>query len=64
MGYFSLDNLKLIDQQKAFYLSRLPLKNRIYQKNPAPEFLRNGAIKKKQSTPFVKWCRSSCDNPP
>ncbi|WP_028777532.1 IS4 family transposase [Shimazuella kribbensis] len=47
LGYFSLDNLKQIDQQRAFYLSRLPLKNRIYQKNPVPEFHGNGAIKKK-----------------
>jgi hypothetical protein len=47
LGYFSLDHLKQIDRQEAFYLSRLPLTNRIYQKNPTPEFFPNRKIKKK-----------------
>mgnify|MGYP003945775923 CR=1 FL=1 len=47
LGYFSLEDLDQMDQRDVFYVSRLKLNNRIYQKNPAPEFLQNGTMKKK-----------------
>jgi hypothetical protein len=35
-----------MDQRGVFYVSRLKLNNRIYQKNPEPEFFRDGSLKK------------------
>jgi hypothetical protein len=46
LGYFSLEDLDQMDQRGTYYVSRLKLNNRIYQKNPEPEFFRDGTIKK------------------
>ncbi len=46
LGYFSLVDLDQMDQRGVSYVSRLKLNNRIYQKNPEPDFLRDGSLKK------------------
>jgi hypothetical protein len=46
LGYFSLEDLDQMDQRGVYYVSRLKLNNRIYQKNPNPEYFRDGRIKK------------------
>lgn len=46
LGYFSLEDLDQMDQRGVSYVSRLKLNNRIYQKNPEPEFFQDGTIKK------------------
>jgi hypothetical protein len=46
LGYFSSEDLYEIDQQGAFYVSRLKRNSRIYTKNPEPEFHADGRIKK------------------
>jgi Transposase DDE domain len=46
LGYFSLEDLDQMDQRGVFYVSRLKLNNKIYKKNPKPEYFRDGAIKK------------------
>jgi hypothetical protein len=46
LGYFSLEDLYQMDQRGVSYVSRLKLNNRIYQKNPEPEFFQDGTIKK------------------
>jgi hypothetical protein len=35
-----------MDQRGAFYVSRLKLNNRIYQKNPEPTYFQDGTLKK------------------
>ncbi len=46
LGYFSLEDLDQMDQRGVSYVSRLKLNNRIYQKNPEPEYFQDGRIKK------------------
>ncbi|WP_028777279.1 IS4 family transposase [Shimazuella kribbensis] len=46
LGYFSLEDLDQMDQRGAFYISRLKLNNRIYQKNPEPAYFQDGTLKK------------------
>ncbi|WP_212774834.1 IS4 family transposase [Polycladomyces abyssicola] len=46
LGYFSLVDLDQMDQRGVFYVSRLKLNNKIYKKNPAPEYFKDGSIKK------------------
>ncbi|TKA00084.1 IS4 family transposase [Bacillus thuringiensis] len=46
LGYFSLEDLDQMDQRGTYYISRLKLNTNVYVKNPAPEYFKNGAIKK------------------
>ena len=46
LGYFDLEDLHTIHEQKAYYVSRLKLNTRVYQKNEHPETFRNGTVKK------------------
>jgi len=46
LGYFDLGDLQAIHDKKAYYISRLKLNTRIYIKNPAPEYFKNGTLKK------------------
>lgn len=46
LGYFSLEDFNEINQRGAYFLSRLKLNMRIYQKNEHPEYFQNGTIKK------------------
>lgn len=46
LGYFDLEDLFKIHEQKAFYVSRLKLNTRVYLKNETPETFRNGTVKK------------------
>ncbi|AND28751.1 IS4-like element IS231F family transposase [Bacillus thuringiensis] len=46
LGYFSLEDLDLMDQRGTYYISRLQLNTNVYVKNPSPEYFKNGAIKK------------------
>ncbi|PGW21816.1 IS4 family transposase [Bacillus thuringiensis] len=46
LGYFDLKDLHTIDKCGAYFISRLKLNTRIYQKNKAPEYFQNGTIKK------------------
>ena len=46
LGYFDLGDLQAIHNKKAYYISRLKLNTRIYIKNPAPEYFKNGTLKK------------------
>ncbi|PFR56331.1 IS4 family transposase [Bacillus thuringiensis] len=45
-GYFDLKDLYTIDKCNAYFISRLKLNTRIYQKNKEPEYFQNGTIKK------------------
>ncbi|PFY73598.1 IS4 family transposase [Bacillus wiedmannii] len=46
LGYFHLKDLQHIQDQKAYYISRIKSNTRIYQKNPNPDYFRDGRIKK------------------
>ncbi|MED0887265.1 IS4 family transposase [Bacillus mycoides] len=46
LGYFDLKDLHTIDECGAYFISRLKLNTRIYQKNREPEYFQNGTIKK------------------
>ncbi|PEZ37234.1 IS4 family transposase [Bacillus thuringiensis] len=46
LGYFHLKDLKHIQDQKAYYTSRIKSNTRIYQKNPNPDYFQDGRIKK------------------
>lgn len=46
LGYFDLKDLHQVDENGAYYISRLKLNNRIYLRNPEPEYFKNGTIKK------------------
>ncbi|GMR63821.1 IS4 family transposase [Bacillus cereus] len=46
LGYFDLRDLHAIDECGAYFISRLKLNTRIYQKNREPEYFQNGTIKK------------------
>ncbi|PGV79439.1 IS4 family transposase [Bacillus thuringiensis] len=46
LGYFDLKDLHTIDKCGAYFISRLKLNTRIYQKNKAPEYFQNRTIKK------------------
>ncbi|MED2915233.1 IS4-like element IS231Y family transposase [Bacillus thuringiensis] len=46
LGYFHLKDLQYIQDQKAYYISRIKSNTRIYQKNPNPDYFRDGRIKK------------------
>lgn len=46
LGYFDLKDLHTIDKCGAYFVSRLKLNTRIYQKNKEPEYFHNGIIKK------------------
>jgi len=47
LGYFCLEDLHTIHEREAYYVSRLKLNTRVYQKNENPEYFRDGTIKKK-----------------
>lgn len=46
LGYFDLKDLHTISECGAYFISRLKLNTRIYQKNKEPEYFQNGTIKK------------------
>ncbi|MEX6701969.1 IS4 family transposase [Peribacillus frigoritolerans] len=46
LGYFDLHDLQKMNDEGAYYVSRLKLNSRIYRKNDKPEFFRNGTVKK------------------
>lgn len=46
LGYFDLKDLHQMDEEGAYYISRLKLNTRIYQRNPNPEYYKNGKVKK------------------
>ncbi|EJQ73089.1 IS4 family transposase [Bacillus toyonensis] len=46
LGYFHLKDLQQIQDKKAYYISRIKSNTRIYQKNPDPDYFRDGRIKK------------------
>ncbi|MED1671921.1 IS4 family transposase, partial [Brevibacillus laterosporus] len=46
LGYFDLQDFEHMDMRGAYYISRLKLNNRVYQKNPHPEYFKDGKIKK------------------
>jgi hypothetical protein len=46
LGYFSLEDLNQMDQRGTFYVSRLKINTRIYQKNPNPTYFQDGTSKK------------------
>ncbi|MGW5951703.1 IS4 family transposase [Bacillus mycoides] len=46
LGYFDLKDLHTISECNAYFISRLKLNTRIYQKNKEPEYFQNGTIKK------------------
>lgn len=46
LGYFDLKDLHTIDEHSAYFISRLKLNTRIYQRNKEPEYFQNGTIKK------------------
>lgn len=47
LGYFCLEDLHTIHEKEAYYISRLKLNTRVYQKNENPEYFRDGTLKKK-----------------
>ncbi|MCP9280598.1 IS4 family transposase [Bacillus wiedmannii] len=51
LGYFHLKDLQHIHDSKAYYISRIKSNTRIYQKNPNPDYFRDGRIKK--STQYI-----------
>ncbi|GAB6482165.1 hypothetical protein bcgnr5384_48370 [Bacillus cereus] len=46
LGYFHLKDLHHIQNEKAYYISRIKSNTRIYQKNPSPNYFQDGRIKK------------------
>lgn len=46
LGYFKREYFKYIDENKAFYISKLKSSSALYEKNPNPEMHKNGRIKK------------------
>lgn len=46
LGYFDLKDLHQMDENEAYYISRIKLNTRIYQRNPDPEYFKNGTVKK------------------
>ncbi|MES5949131.1 IS4 family transposase [Bacillus toyonensis] len=46
LGYFHLKDLQHIQENKAYYISRIKSNTRIYQKNPTPDYFQDGRIKK------------------
>ncbi|MDQ0201240.1 hypothetical protein J2S10_004446 [Neobacillus ginsengisoli] len=46
LGYFDLNDLHQMDENEAYYISRLKLNTRIFLKNPEPEYFKNGTVKK------------------
>ncbi|MGR9594491.1 IS4 family transposase [Bacillus thuringiensis] len=52
LGYFHLKDLQHIQDQKAYYISRIKSNTRIYQKNPNPDYFRDGRIK--QGTEYIQ----------
>lgn len=52
LGYFKISHLQKIDQAQAFYISKIKRTAAVYQKNPNPEFKRDGTIYK--STEYKK----------
>jgi hypothetical protein len=52
LGYFDLTDFHQMDERGAYYISRLKLNTRIYQKNEHPETFKNGVIKK--STEYIQ----------
>ncbi|MED2922664.1 IS4 family transposase [Bacillus thuringiensis] len=46
LGYFHLKDLQHIQDQKAYYISRIKSNTRVYQKNPNPDYFQDGRIKK------------------
>ncbi|PFJ03883.1 IS4 family transposase [Bacillus cereus] len=46
LGYFHLKDLQYIQDQEAYYISRIKSNTRIYQKNPNPDYFQDGRIKK------------------
>ncbi|MBJ8055812.1 IS4 family transposase [Bacillus cereus] len=52
LGYFHLKDLQHIHDSKAYYISRIKSNTRIYQKNPNPDYFRDGRIKK--STQYIQ----------
>lgn len=46
LGYFDLKDLHQMDEEGAYYISRLKLNTRIYLRNPNPEYYKNGKVKK------------------
>jgi hypothetical protein len=47
LGYFCLEDLHTIHEKEAYYISRLKLNTRVYQRNENPEYFRDGTLKKK-----------------
>jgi len=46
LGYFCLEDFHQIEQQEAYYISRLKINVRIYRKNEKVERFKNGKVKK------------------
>lgn len=46
LGYLDLNDLAIMDSRGAYYVSRLKLNGRVYQKNPHPKYFRDGRLKK------------------
>ncbi|MFD1678239.1 transposase [Alicyclobacillus fodiniaquatilis] len=46
LGYFCLADFREMEQRGAFYVSRLKLNVRVYEKNPIVEYFQNGNVKK------------------
>ncbi|MCU7678918.1 IS4 family transposase [Bacillus thuringiensis] len=46
LGYFHLKDLQHIQDEKAYYISRIKSNTRIYQKNCKPDYFQDGRIKK------------------
>ncbi|WP_139057180.1 IS4 family transposase, partial [Bacillus wiedmannii] len=46
LGYFHLKDLQHIQDNKAYYISRIKSNTRIYQKNPNPNYFQDGRVKK------------------
>jgi len=52
LGYFHLKDLQHIQDKEAYYISRIKSNTRIYQKNPNPNYFKDGRIKK--STEYIQ----------
>lgn len=52
LGYFDLADFRQMGEQGAYYISRLKVNTRIYQKNEHPETFKNGVLKK--STEYIQ----------
>ncbi|MEW4320148.1 transposase, partial [Bacillus thuringiensis] len=50
LGYFSLIDLDAIQQKGAYYLSRLKMNTKLFQKNEHILTFKNGSIKKNINT--------------